>query len=210
MIILYQFPISHFCEKVRWALSFKGLPFKLRNQLPGFHIGPMKRLAGDSSVPIITDGEKTIQGSSNILTYLDETYPERPLTPSDQGDRKQKGPWYARFLLPLIFEKLSKKMRAFMDINAHTAKVSLETLERAVTELDSSRSAEGFLVGGSVTRADLTAAALLAPLMKPAGYGLDWPDRFPDELEAITAEYQDRLAWVNDIYGRFRNVGQAR
>ena len=26
-IVFYQIPISHFCEKVHWALDFKGLPY---------------------------------------------------------------------------------------------------------------------------------------------------------------------------------------
>ena len=33
-----------------------------------------------------------------------------------------------------------------------------------------------YVVGDRFTRADLTAAALLAPLYRPAKYGLAWPD----------------------------------
>ena len=27
MITLYQFQFSHFCEKARWALDYKGVPY---------------------------------------------------------------------------------------------------------------------------------------------------------------------------------------
>ena len=34
---LYQFPISHYCEKVRWAMDYKKLEYKAKNLLPGLH-----------------------------------------------------------------------------------------------------------------------------------------------------------------------------
>ncbi|HKX12345.1 MAG TPA: glutathione S-transferase N-terminal domain-containing protein, partial [bacterium] len=35
--ILYQFPISHYCEKARWALAFKEIPYRIVNLAPGLH-----------------------------------------------------------------------------------------------------------------------------------------------------------------------------
>ena len=43
MIELYQFPISHFCEKIRWTLDYKGLSHKTRNLLPGLHVLKTKK-----------------------------------------------------------------------------------------------------------------------------------------------------------------------
>ena len=37
MIELYQFPLSHFCEKARWALDYKSIAYRPVNLLPGFH-----------------------------------------------------------------------------------------------------------------------------------------------------------------------------
>jgi glutathione S-transferase len=37
MITLYQFQFSHFCEKARWALDYKDLPYTCKNLLPGLH-----------------------------------------------------------------------------------------------------------------------------------------------------------------------------
>jgi glutathione S-transferase len=35
MITLYQFQFSHYCEKARWALDYKGLAYAPKNLLPG-------------------------------------------------------------------------------------------------------------------------------------------------------------------------------
>ena len=43
-ITLYQFPASHYNEKVRWALDLKGVPHDRVSLLPGPHAPRMKRL----------------------------------------------------------------------------------------------------------------------------------------------------------------------
>ncbi len=35
---LHQFQFSHYNEKARWALDFKGLKYEKRSLLPGFHM----------------------------------------------------------------------------------------------------------------------------------------------------------------------------
>ncbi|MDI9244165.1 glutathione S-transferase family protein [Marinobacter sp. CHS3-4] len=94
---LYQFAISHFCEKARWALDFKGLNYQSIMLLPGQHVGTMKKLGADkSSVPVLVHDGQGIQGSARILDYLDETFPERPLTPSDPTAREKAIDWERR------------------------------------------------------------------------------------------------------------------
>ena len=79
--ILYEFPHSHFCEIARWALEHKGVSYRSVPLFPGLHVVKMKRLAGESSVPVLVDGENVIQGSASIVDYLDRTHPEKRLTP---------------------------------------------------------------------------------------------------------------------------------
>ena len=87
MLTLYQFPISHYCEKIRWALDYKNIDHKVINLLPGLHVLTTKKLAPHTSVPILVHDDKVIQGSSKIITYLDKEYPERSLTP-EKGQKK--------------------------------------------------------------------------------------------------------------------------
>jgi len=93
MISLYQFPISHYCEKIRWALDYKKLDYQTVNLLPGFHASTAIKLAGRSSVPVITHDDKAVRNSSDIITYLDETFPEHPLTPVDAQQKQDALDW---------------------------------------------------------------------------------------------------------------------
>lgn len=71
---LYQFPISHYCEKVRWALDFKGLSYHTDNLMPLFHIPMMLRMSRQTQVPVLRYGKTVVAGSDHIIDYL-ETAP---------------------------------------------------------------------------------------------------------------------------------------
>ncbi len=60
MRILYQFPISHYCEKTRWQLEHKGLDYRTRNLLPGPHRLRTQWLARINTLPILRDGDRTV------------------------------------------------------------------------------------------------------------------------------------------------------
>ncbi len=85
---LLEFPHSHYCEKARWALDYKGIPFQPVPILPGFHIITVRRYAPDTSVPVLLSDDRVVQGSSEIIDYLEKNYPSRPLTPGDRDQRQ--------------------------------------------------------------------------------------------------------------------------
>lgn len=93
LLTLYQFPISHYCEKVRWALDYKGLDYKLKNLIPGLHFKTTTKLAAKSSVPVLQHGDKIIQGSIQIITYLDEKFPDKKLTPANPQEKQTALEW---------------------------------------------------------------------------------------------------------------------
>ena len=69
---LYVFAISHYCEKARWALDYRGIDYELRSLAPGEHGQIARRLgAGKSSVPYLAIGEKVIQGSGDIINWAE-------------------------------------------------------------------------------------------------------------------------------------------
>lgn len=77
---LYVVHGSHPCEAVKRALDLKGIPYKIVEFPPPFHV-PFQRLRfGARTVPGIRfeDGEK-LSGSSAILRRLDEMVPEPAL-----------------------------------------------------------------------------------------------------------------------------------
>lgn len=87
--ILYQFPISHYCEKTRWNLDAKGLPYVVRNLPPGVHVLVVKRLLGKGklTVPVLVDRGQAVGDSAAIAAHLEQAYPERPLLPKGEADR---------------------------------------------------------------------------------------------------------------------------
>jgi len=93
MFELYDFTFSHYSEKARWALDFKGIPYTPRHLLPGFHLRTTRKLAPRSSVPILKTDDAVIQGSAEIINFLDETFPSRSLTPPDPQDASAAIEW---------------------------------------------------------------------------------------------------------------------
>jgi glutathione S-transferase len=86
MFELYDFKFSHYSEKARWALDFKGIAYTARHLLPGFHLRTTRKLAPRSFVPILKTDDGVIQGSNEIITFLDQAFPDRRLTPADPRD----------------------------------------------------------------------------------------------------------------------------
>jgi glutathione S-transferase len=93
MFELYDFTFSHYSEKARWALDFKGVPYTSRHLLPGFHMRTTRKLAPRSSVPILKTDDAVIQGSAEIIDFLEQTFPERSLTPPDPQDANAAIEW---------------------------------------------------------------------------------------------------------------------
>lgn len=83
MRTLYQFPLSHFCEKARWLLDHKELDFIAQNMMPGVHRAFTQLKTGQNNLPILKDGERWIANSTQIALYLDENYPEHRLISTD-------------------------------------------------------------------------------------------------------------------------------
>lgn len=86
---LLEFPHSHYCEKARWALDYKGVPFRAVPVMPGFHVITVRRYAQDTAVPVLLDGGRVVQGSGAIIDYLEQQHPAQPLTPADARERAE-------------------------------------------------------------------------------------------------------------------------
>jgi len=91
--VLWQFPISHYCEKTRWHLEHKGLDYERRDVLPGWHLlvvpRPTRTNGRRATVPVLDDDGVIIGDSTDIALHLDAKYPERPLIPGDRSARER-------------------------------------------------------------------------------------------------------------------------
>lgn len=85
-IILYNWPASYCCQKVRIALIEKGLPFEVRqiDMTTGEEFEPWyMKLNPKAEVPTIKDGTYVLPDSQHILDYLERKYPTPSLHPRD-------------------------------------------------------------------------------------------------------------------------------
>lgn len=87
--ILYQFPVSHYCEKTRWNLDAKGLSYETRDVVPGVHLLILKRRSGVRTVPMLVDRGVAIGDSTSIALHLEDAYPSRPMVPL-AGDARSR------------------------------------------------------------------------------------------------------------------------
>jgi glutathione S-transferase len=86
---LITFPVSHYCEKARWALTRLNIPYVEERHAPLFHRFATGRVGG-KSVPVLIAGAQVFTDSTDILKYLDTIAPEdAKLYPSDPGLLKQ-------------------------------------------------------------------------------------------------------------------------
>ncbi len=247
MLKLYQFSISHYCEKVRWALDFKGLPYQKINLVPGPHLFQIKKLAAHSTVPVLVDGANVVQDSTKIISYLEEKYPENALNPLDENLKKeaieleeyfdrevgphlrrffyyylledkplvtsmllQQAPAWGKNLYRVIFPLVRSFMKKGMKISEGGAQKSQKKLQEALIFLNKKLESGKYLVGGQFSRADLSAASLLAPLCMPPVHDFDWGDihRLPTPLKEFRKQhlYEPFNDWVLDLYKNYRKL----
>lgn len=86
---LITFPVSHYCEKARWALTRLSIPYVEQRHAPLFHRLATSRVGG-KSVPVLITGGQVFTDSTDILKYLNTIAPENAkLYPDDPGLLRQ-------------------------------------------------------------------------------------------------------------------------
>jgi glutathione S-transferase len=87
--VLWQLQISHYNEKVRWALDYKRIRHTRRSMLPGVHQLILKRKAGTVLSPVLEYDGTALGDSSAILQVIEERWPEPALMPEGAKDRER-------------------------------------------------------------------------------------------------------------------------
>jgi glutathione S-transferase len=229
MLRLVTIPISHYCEKARWALDRVGLEYREEPHVQGVHRLAARRAGGGATVPVLVTPERAIGDSAEILAWVDErTASEHRLYPADRDERREVQELCRRFdegLGPsgrrLIYVRMlaqrglmlrynnqgvpaweDRVMRAglpfFVGLVRHVLDIRpgvevqdeaqvWSELDYAAGLLDDGRS---YLCGERFGAADLTFAALCAPVLVPASYGVALPQ--PEVLDAPTATLVER------------------
>jgi len=86
---LWHFRVSHYNEKVRWALDHKRWPHTRKTLVPAFHVATARWLSGQNQLPILRIDGRVLAGSALILDELEHLRPEPPLFPADPEARRR-------------------------------------------------------------------------------------------------------------------------
>lgn len=200
MIRLYRFPLSLNVERVALALAHKGL------RMESVEIDPadrseVRRVSGQDLVPVIDDGGTIVHDSMEIVRYLDEKYPEKPLYPKDAARRAEM----------LIFIEWFNRVwkRPPNEIETEMGKPSPDTarIERLGAAMASALDLfDDLLRGRNYLMGEFSAADCAAfPFVK---YALLRPENDPYLFHRILADHQplkpahERLAgWIRRTDG---------
>ena len=241
--LLWHIPLSHFSEKVRWALDYKGVVHR-RQVLGPDYLFRAWWATGHGTLPILFVDGRAIGDSTHIIAALETRHGEPPLYPGDAGARQHAlaledhfdqhlGPALrAAVITPLFrsdpdvalrvlttgmpdkaYETLRPLVRifpAFYRFRHKMRDANLEADRTTVTEaldrIEQERQGRAYLVGDGFTVADLTAAALLSPLLQPPEIQYPLRVELPPYLQDYRATVLRHPAaqWAAGIYRRHR------
>jgi glutathione S-transferase len=88
---LWQIDVSHYSEKARWALAWKGVEHRRHSPIPGAHMIVALWLTRGAhyTFPVLSIGGQRIGDSTAIVAALEERYPEPPLYPAEIAQRRR-------------------------------------------------------------------------------------------------------------------------
>jgi glutathione S-transferase len=86
---LLTIPISHYCEKARWALDRAAIAYREERHVQGVHRLAARRAGGGSTVPVLVADGQVATSSREILEWADARLaPENRLFAA--GDREER------------------------------------------------------------------------------------------------------------------------
>jgi glutathione S-transferase len=211
---LVTIPISHYCEKARWALERAGMEYREERHVQGVHQLAARRAGGGITVPVLVTPEGVIGESQEILEWVDERLdPELRLFPAERTRRaealalcrrldEQLGPsgrrlmyvnmfglrdlllgfnnagvpaWEDRAIRlawPLVVRYAGRVLSITPGIEQEDERVVWREMDHVASLLEDGRP---YLGGERFGAADLTFAALAAPVIVSPDYGTPLP-----------------------------------
>jgi glutathione S-transferase len=244
---LITIPVSHYCEKGRWALDAAGLAYREDRYPPAIHRLVVARY-GAPTAPVLIDGGAVYRGSDRILAYAATQPGGAHLMPADPAERAEVERLLERFdrrlgvdsrrwiyswvlddvptflallgsglgdrgrrVLGMLHPAVRPLIRQAFRVGRTARAEAKQGVEAVFAEADAQRDGSTYLVGDRFTAADLTFAALGAPLVAPPTYGVTLPptDETPDEMRAAIERWRSTAsgAAILTIYERHRLAG---
>ncbi len=168
-MILYGSSFSPFVRKVMVVAAEKGLDMAVRNIRLGDADPDFRRASPFGKMPGFVDGDFAISDSTAIVTYLEAKNPEPALLPAD-AEGRARAVWFEEFadtimsgvvfkcffnriVAPIFLQQQGDEALA-VEGETKDLPLLLDYLESVVPDAD------GFLVGDSITIADISVASM--------------------------------------------------
>lgn len=244
---LITISISHYVEKVKWALAYSGIAYTEESHIPGLHaLATLWYTRGQHrATPVLIDGSLVVPDSTAILRHLSTKYGQKWLYSAPAALELEErfdryiGPHTRRFIYQHLFDNdlsiadlfaqgnvpgwelallrvaapaIKDAMIRDMAIHPRAAENSRRVFE-AEFEFVAGLLQDGrrYLCGDTLTAADITFAALSAPVLLPENYGAKLP-RLDDVFAGAAVRkwvenYRSTAAgaFVMRLYGQHRN-----
>lgn len=167
MLKLFGHPVSVHSRKVHFALEELGLSHTYRfvDLLKGEQrSAEFRALNPSGKVPVLEDGELQLPESGAILRYLGENYGIGKILPQDKGQRARVDQWLfwqategGPVLIKPFFLRLMERMQGTPPDDA-AFQQAVQACDVPLKHLDEALAGKNFLVGDSLTIADIALA----------------------------------------------------
>jgi glutathione S-transferase len=183
---LWHINVSHYSEKVRWALTWKGVEHRRRAPIPSAHMAVALWLTRGAhyTFPVLTLDGRNIGDSTAIIGALEQRYPQAPLYPEDSAERQRAlelEDFFDEELGPpirqLVWHELGRDPDRFALVMERTSPPSLARFSKPAAQYGRVFTALRF-AASSDRAAERSRAKVVAAL-----------DRLDAELEAGGGEY---------------------
>lgn len=241
--VLWHLKVSHYNEKVRWALDYKRVPHARRAVHAGFHRTTARRVSGGDTLPVLVLDGRGIGDSTRIIAELERLHPAPPLYPADPLERaraleleeffdEELGP-YTRLLVfhhlqpdaalmlrtftPDIgrrrqlvaratWPRIRRQLNRNYGIDEASVDGALSKLRAAGERFRAELGPSGYLAGQAFSVADLTLAALVAPVIAPDEFPYPQPQRDHPRLERVRTALDESgiRKWAHRMYAQHR------
>jgi glutathione S-transferase len=177
-IVVYGFETSNNL-KVKLALAYKRLPYEFRTIDPGDRT-EIVRLSGQFLTPVLVDGGTVLFDSAAILRYLDANYPDTPkLYGADRTEQWEIEEW-ERFGRGPLADPMMSLVHARVggqEVGEARRSAAADRFAQTVRRVEERLAGREWLVGGGISAADITCAAVLHRVRSTAV--LPWPAGCP-------------------------------
>lgn len=203
-VILHQFPQSHFCIRLRWALALKGIAFEVRN----YRLTELDQIAqltgGYRRVPVLQWNEHIVCDSPVIARFIEKQVPSPTIYPgsasaalcdvvngwADSRVMLTAAKWQVKAYLEYLGNDEDRAIyrRVFRNNHGIDADEAIARHEALTTELlahwgliEENLADHPYLLGEALSYADLGVASRLRLMQMAVKYEL--PAQFPRARE---------------------------